>query len=105
MIPKQQYYNNKVTITTTDEPSVSNTYSVNNKNMNLQNVSYNYNRNESQLIYQDLSKLKNITLNNSVTDIFNILKSDTKVNNLWKWFVIFALALLIIEMLILKYFK
>ena len=105
MIPKQQYYNNKVTITTTDEPSVSNTYSVNNKNMNLQNVSYNYNRNESQLIYQDLSKLKNITLNNSVTDIFNILKSDTKVNNLWKWFVIFALAFLIIEMLILKYFK
>ncbi|MFH4965828.1 BatA and WFA domain-containing protein [Gaetbulibacter sp. M235] len=105
LIPKQQYFNNKVVITTVDEPSVSNIYSVSDKNEPIQNVSYNYNRAESILNYQELSSLKNITINDSVTDIFNTLKSDTKINELWKWFVIFALAFLIIEMLILKYFK
>jgi hypothetical protein len=105
LIPKQQYYNNKVVISTIDEPSVANIYSVNEKNVPIQNVSYNYNREESELTYQDISSLKNITLSNSVTDIFNTLKSETKINELWKWFAIFALAFLIIEMIILKYFK
>ncbi|MCF8273164.1 MAG: VWA domain-containing protein [Flavobacteriaceae bacterium] len=105
LIPKQQYYNNKVVISTIDEPSVANIYSINEKNVPIKNVSYNYNRTESQLTYQDISSLKNITLSNSVTDIFNTLKSETKINELWKWFAIFALAFLIIEMLILKYFK
>ena len=105
LIPRQQYYNNKIVITTNEEPSVSNIYSVKDKAESLQNVSYNYNRKESHLIYQDLSSLQHITLSNSVTDIFNALKSETKVNELWKWFVIFALAFLMIEMLILKYFK
>lgn len=105
LIPKQQYYNNKIVITTANEPSVANIYSVKDKAESIQNVSYNYNRKESHLIYQDLSSLEPITLSNSVTDIFNTLKSETKVNELWKWFVIFALAFLIIEMLILKYFK
>jgi hypothetical protein len=105
MIPKQQYYNNKVVITTSDEPSISGIYTVKDKNTSLQNVSYNYSRNESYLVYQDISSIKSINTSNSITDIFNTLKSDTKVNELWKWFVIFALAFLIIEMLILKYFK
>ncbi len=105
LIPKQQYYNNKIVITTNEEPSVANIYSVKERAESIQNVSYNYNRKESILSYQDLSSLEQITLSNSVTDIFNTLKSETKVNELWKWFVIFALAFLIIEMLILKYFK
>ncbi|MFH6770167.1 BatA and WFA domain-containing protein [Gaetbulibacter aquiaggeris] len=105
LIPKQQYYNNKIVITTNEEPSIANIYSVKDKAESIKNVSYNYNREESHLIYQDLSILEQITLSNSVTDIFNTLKSETKVNELWKWFVIFALAFLIIEMLILKYFK
>jgi len=105
LIPKQQYFNNKVVITTIEEPSVSGIYSVSEKSEPIQNVSYNYNRAESELNYQNLSNLKNITITDSVTDIFNTLKSETKINELWKWFVIFALAFLIIEMLILKYFK
>ena len=105
LIPKQQYYNNKIVIITDEEPSIANIYSVKDKTESIQNVSYNYNRKESHLIYQDLSSLEQITLSNSITDIFNTLKSETKVNELWKWFVIFALAFLIIEMLILKYFK
>ena len=104
-IPRQQYFNNKVSIKTDTEPSISGIYSVKNKEENVQNISYNYNRKENRLQYQDLSNLTNITLSNSITDTFETIKSDTKVNALWKWFVIFALAFLIIELVILKYFK
>ncbi|WP_100615592.1 vWA domain-containing protein [Confluentibacter citreus] len=105
IIPKQQYFNNKVLINTFEDPAISGIYTIKNKNENIQNVSYNYNRTDSDLIYQDLSNLNNITLSDSVTDSFDIIKSDTNINALWKWFAIFALVFLIIEMLILKYFK
>lgn len=105
LIPQQQYFNNKVMIHTNDDPSTAGIYTVKDKNKNIQNISYNYNRRESTLVYQDISNIKNIHLSNSITDIFNTLKSDSKINELWKWFAIFALAFLIIEMLLLKYFK
>ncbi len=105
LIPRQQYFNNKVVVSTSNEPSVANIYTIKNKNEDIENISYNYDRSESQLIYRNLSASKHVTISNSITEIFDTLKSDTKVNALWKWFVIFALTLLIIEMGILKYFK
>lgn len=104
-IPKQQYFNNKVVINTSETPATAAVYSIKSKNEIIKNVSYNFNRDESHLSYRTLSASKNVTINDSITEIFDTLKSDSKINALWKWFVIFALALLIIEMLILKYFK
>ncbi|KJD33019.1 membrane protein [Tamlana nanhaiensis] len=105
IIPKQQYFNNKVVVSTNENPEVSGIYNVNRKTEIISNVSFNYNRNESDLVYSDLSAIENINYSNSITAIFDTIKSNTNVNALWKWFVIFALALLLIEMLILKYFK
>ena len=105
IIPKQQYFNNKVLINTFEDPALSGIYTIKNKNETIQNVSYNYNRADSDLTYQDLSSLNNITLSDSITESFDVIKSDTNMNALWKWFAIFALVFLIIEMLILKYFK
>ena len=105
LIPRQQYFNNKVSIKTDTEPSLSGIYTVNNREASIQNISYNYNRSENQLLYQDLSNLKQITVSDSITETFDMIKSDTKINALWKWFAIFALVFLIIEMIILKYFK
>ncbi|WP_298236717.1 BatA and WFA domain-containing protein [uncultured Algibacter sp.] len=105
IIPQQQQFSNKIVVTTLEMPSISGIYNVKNKASSILNVSYNYNRNESDLVYQNLSNFDNVKTDTSITNVFNSIKSDTKVNALWKWFVIFALALLIIEMLILKYFK
>ncbi|KAA5822410.1 hypothetical protein FPF71_14780 [Algibacter amylolyticus] len=105
MIPKQHYFNNKVAINTFDEPSEAGIYALTTKNDTIKKLSYNFNRSESKLNYNDLSALHEVTVSDSITEIFDTIKSDTKVNALWKWFVIFALALLIIEMLILKFFK
>ena len=106
MIPQQQYFNNKVAVTTNETPATAGIYSINSKAQVIENVSYNYDRDESNLTYQDLSSLTSeATISDSITEIFDTIKSDSKVNALWKWFVIFALLLLIIEVLILKYFK
>ncbi|MFB9057874.1 BatA domain-containing protein [Mariniflexile ostreae] len=105
LIPRQQYFNNKVTIRTHNEPALAGIYTIKNKDEALQNISYNYNRNENRLLYQELTSLKNMTVNHSIIDTFNTIKSNTKVHALWKWFAIFALAFLFIELLILKYFK
>lgn len=105
IIPRQQYFNNKVVVHTSEAPTEAGIYNIKNKTETLANVSYNYNRQESDLVYNDLSSMNDVSLSESITEIFETLKRDSKVNALWKWFVIFALALLLIEMLILKYFK
>lgn len=104
-IPKQQYFNNKVIISTLETPSFAGTYTIKDKNEAIKRVSYNYDRAESNLVYKNLSESKNTMVAQSVSDSFDTIKSDAKVNALWKWFVIFALVLLVIEMGILKYFK
>ncbi len=105
IIPQQRTYSDKVEITTNDLPNVSGIYEVTNKSNSIDFVSYNYNRNESELNYHNLTTIEGITIGNSVPNILNDIKSATNINALWKWFVIFALIFLIIEMLILRFFK
>lgn len=105
IIPLQKTYNTSVVLETEDFPDKAGIYKVKNKTIVLQNLSFNYIRDESSLKYYDLSLLKNITVDSSLATTINTIKSSTNVNALWKWFVIFALVFLIIEMLILKYLK
>lgn len=105
VIPLQQTYDNKVELITNDYPETAGIISVQNKDTFLKNLSFNYDRSESLLNYMDLEDLDNIEVNNSVASTLNELKSATNVNELWKWFVIFAVIFLLIEMLILKYLK
>jgi len=105
VIPLQQTYTNKVALKTSDYPNFSGIIAVKNKENFLKNLSFNFNRNESNLAYFDLASIENATVSESISTTINDIKSATNVNELWKWFVIFALAFIIIEMLILKYLK
>jgi hypothetical protein len=105
VIPEQQLFNHKVLIKTSETPNTAGIYNIKKKTETIKNVSYNYNRTESNLAYSNLSTIKNINLSNSVAQVFDTIKSDAKINALWKWFVIFALVFLLTEMCILKYFK
>ncbi|WP_233267577.1 BatA domain-containing protein [Algibacter sp. L1A34] len=86
MIPEQQLFNNKVLIKTSETPNTASIYQVKNKTEIIKNVSYNYDRTESNLLYTNLSNTENINLNNSVAQVFDTIKSDAKINALWKWF-------------------
>ncbi|EPR73628.1 hypothetical protein ADIWIN_1265 [Winogradskyella psychrotolerans RS-3] len=105
VIPLQKTYSKSVVLETEDFPNTAGILNVKNKETILQNLSFNYNRVESNLSYYNLSTLNNATVDNSLETTINTIKSSTNVNALWKWFVIFALAFLIIEMLLLKYLK
>ena len=105
IIPQQQSFNNKVSIITNETPELAGNYRVFNNSEVVENLSYNYNRNESVLNYMKLNESENVSVSNSVSNVLTDIKSNTKVNELWKWFIIFALIMLIIEMLILKFYK
>lgn len=104
-IPLQQTFSNKVNITTTENPLKSGIYTIVSDTETLQNISFNYNRMESDLTYYSNEELSNFKINNSIPQFFETIKNDTNINELWKWFVIFALVFIVLEMVILKYFK
>ncbi|MCC1485340.1 BatA domain-containing protein [Winogradskyella immobilis] len=104
-IPLQQTYSNYVAITVNDYPNNAGIVEVKNKLEPLQNLSFNYNRVESNLTYHKLDLNAAYTVDSSFSTVMDDIKSNTNINALWKWFVIFALVFLIIEMLILKYLK
>ena len=105
VIPLQKTYSKSVLLETQDFPNTAGILNVKNKETVLQNLSFNYNRAESTLNYYDLSTLNGVTTTTSLATTINNIKSNTTINALWKWFVIFALIFLIIEMLLLKYLK
>jgi len=104
-IPQQNYFNNKVSFTTNETPNEAGIYSIKNKTQIIENISYNFNREESILNYLDLSRYKNATLNTSISNLFDKIKSDHAIHAIWKWFVILAILFLVIEILLLKYLK
>ncbi|RNC87305.1 MAG: hypothetical protein ED556_07770 [Winogradskyella sp.] len=105
VIPQQQTFSNKVTLKTREYPDKDGIVNVMNANELLSQLSFNYQRNESKLIYHNIEKSVNYSLNQNLISTIDTIKSNARINALWKWFVIFALAFLIIEMLILKYLK
>ncbi|MCX2681704.1 BatA domain-containing protein [Galbibacter sp. EGI 63066] len=104
-IPLQQNYGKHVRVTTSEAPDKAGIYTIDNGGQALKDLSYNYNRNESLLNYLDLSAVSSEKTFNSTFEALKNIKSENNVNELWKWFAIFALVFLCIELLILKYFK
>lgn len=105
VIPMQQAYNQKVSITTDEFPTNSGIVDVKQKDQILGQLSYNYSRKESDLRYFNLEGRSDLSYYQTVTAAIDSIKSATNINALWKWFVIFALCFLALELLILKYFK
>lgn len=105
LIPLQQVRGNKVTITTQQEPSQAGSYAVKLEDSVIQQVSYNYPRSESILRYRDLKTEERGSYHTSVDEVFTQLKTENSVQYLWKWFIIFTLFFLLLEILILKFYK
>lgn len=102
-IPLQQSKGSRVQITTTQRPQVAGNYNVQYGTNTLQQVSYNYTRSESNLRYAQLDNDKNY--HTSIKSLFDKFESSDNVQSLWKWFIIFALLFLLLEILILKFYK
>ena len=105
VIPLQQTFSKKVSITTDEYPKSAGILNVKEGANQLLKISFNYMRSESNLTYHKLNINDNYSIDTALVSAIETIKSNSSINALWKWFVIFALVFLIIEMLILKYLK
>lgn len=104
-IPQQRRYNNKVEITLLDLPEKAGTYHLLKNEEKKGHLSFNYDRAENQLIYSDLSMYPEADLNYNIKEFFTTEINKNEVDHLWKWFVIFAVIFLLIEVCLLKFLK
>ncbi len=104
-IPVQQIINNKVQLTFNDYPQEAGNFEIYKQKERLQNISFNYNRTESNLAQANEKLLSDYKTNDSINTIFDTLQIDRIDNQIWKWFVIFALLFLITEMAIIRFVR
>ncbi|WP_298476175.1 BatA and WFA domain-containing protein [uncultured Maribacter sp.] len=104
-IPRQESHANKTSLHFVENPIYDGVYKITNKKNPIQNISFNYSRNESDLNYISLENLNSKTIKNSLETLFSKMQKDNSINALWKWFVTFALLFMILEMLFQKFLK
>lgn len=108
-IPLQQSFSNKVQLTTEDLPENPGFYQISLKNDTLQTVAFNLQKEESTLSYYDLTELQNnnktLKIYDSIEDLFTDINEKNEVRWLWKLFLAIAIVSLLLEILILKFFR
>ena len=104
-IPRQEKFANSVRITTQELPGEPGNYEIMNLDQAITSISYNIDRAQSQMNYPDLSGNDDIKTVSDLEEFFTTAGYKKEVDTLWKWFVTFALLFLVVETLLLKYFK
>ncbi len=104
-IPIQQILNSKVKLTFNDNPKEAGSFSVYNNNQPIENISFNYNRTESNLANINTDAISDFKEISNIDSIFDTLQANRADNQLWKWFVILALLFVALEVLIQKFVK
>ena len=104
-IPMQQIMDDKVKISCGDNPKKAGNYNVTQTKKSVGNLSFNFDRKESQLTQPSDESLENINQIDSLDKFFETIQMERTDNQIWKWFLIFALLFFIIELLIQKFVK
>ena len=104
-IPVQKMLNDKVKLTFNDYPEQAGNFGIYNQKERLQNISFNYSRTESDLDQANENAVSDYKTIGSIETVFNTLQTDRTDNQIWKWFVIFALLFLVTEMAIVRFVK
>ena len=104
-IPIQQILNTKVQLTFNNYPEQAGNFGIYKQKERIENISFNYNRTESDLSQVNENLLSDYKTLDSIATVFDTLQTDKTDNQIWKWFVIFALLLLVTEMAIIRLVK
>lgn len=102
-IPLQQAYPNRIRLDFDQNPTEDGNYDIEYQGRSLQKISFNYPREEGRLQYMDLQGLQGATLQDSVDSLFDRLEAQGNIAAYWKWFVILALLMSILEVVIQKF--
>jgi len=104
-IPMQQIMDDKVKISCNDNPKKAGNYEIIQHEKSAGTISFNYDRKESVLTSpsnESIDQLNQIDSLESFFDTIAIERTDTQI---WKWFLIFTLIFLFLEILIQKFIK
>ena len=108
-IPPQQTFQNKVNITTKNNPSDAGFYHIIRKKDTLQTIAFNNPKEESSLTFLNINTVNKLNAANnfssSIKNFFINLNEKNEVQWLWKWFLVVAIVSLLLEILILKFYK
>jgi predicted DNA binding CopG/RHH family protein len=104
-IPVQQILNNKVKLTFNDNPKDAGNFGVFNNDKLVENISFNYDRAESNLMNANPDAASDFKEISNVDSLFDTLQTNRTDNQIWKWFVILALLFVVLEVLIQKFVK
>lgn len=101
-IPLQQSFSNKIRLQFDENPTEDGIYGVYDGANFLQNISFNYPRYESKLNYLLGNTINGISTYEEISELFENMREDTAVTDFWKWFVILATFLTLLELLLQK---
>lgn len=104
-IPTQQRLSSKIKLTFDENPKKAGNFSVYSKDKKIENISFNYNRVESNSTNPNFDCFQDFEELDSISDFFLSLDSNKLDTQIWKWFVIFALVCIVLEILIQKFIK
>ncbi len=105
LIPQQRAQANKVSLYFDETLSEDGIYAITDNIKTLGQLSFNHSRKESTLNYLDLKDVRADSKNTEVATLFENMEKDNRITELWKWFVIFAMVFLLLELLIQKFIK
>jgi hypothetical protein len=88
-----------------DNPTEAGNFGIFNGTNLVQNISFNYSRTESNLALANTDVASNFKEIEDIETVFNTIQTDRTDTQIWKWFVIFALLFLALELLIQKFLK
>lgn len=104
-IPMQQIMDTKIKMSCGDNPKKSGNFNILQNGKSVGNISFNFDRKESQLTKSSDESLDNINQIDSLDKFFETIQIERTDNQIWKWFLIFTLLFFIIELLIQKFVK
>ena len=104
-IPLQKRYANKTSLSLTENPKRDGNYMAIAGEEEISPLSFNYSREESILNYTSVDFNNSIEVLEGMPELIATLEKEGRVNELWKWFVIFALVFALAEVLIQKLVK
>lgn len=104
-IPFQQIMDEKIKISCGENPKESGNYWIVQHKTNIQKLSFNYDRKESQLTIPSRESLSQLNTIDSLSNFFETIQMNRTDQQAWKWFLIFTLLFLVLEILIQKFIK
>ena len=104
-IPLQQARANSLLLTTEGKPDRPGTYEVILGDSIVGLLSYNYPRDQGLMQYPEIPASDRWSVHQELVSAFNELNEDRSDRSYWKWFVTFAVLMLLVEMSILKFVR